>query len=85
MTQREIDEKTFEKKSYIADKFKDIQVISQNLTTPDSMDWETQIKKIQDAVADALRVGAELKDLEAEYPDPEEDEDGEDNGYGSYL
>ena len=83
MTQREIDEKMYEKKNFIADKFKDIQSISHMLSTPDTLNWEIQIKKRQDAAADALKAGAELKDLESEYPDEEEDTYGTNNAFNS--
>jgi hypothetical protein len=69
MTQAELEQKQYDSKEYIANKFKDIQILSQTLVIPEGYEWKTTVQKIQDAASDILRETRVLENLENEYPD----------------
>lgn len=73
MTQRELDTAIFERKNYIADKFKDIQSYAQALKTPDDISWKTNVSKIKDTIDEISKVALDVENLEAETPEEEED------------
>jgi len=81
--QSELDEKIYEVKSFIADKFRDIQMQSQSLKYVES---EVKVKqaliKIQDAIADIRRGYDELEKLALITPDQDEPEETDDNNLG---
>lgn len=83
MKQSELDEKIYEVKSFIADKFKDIQMQSRSLKNVES---EVKVKqtliKIQDAITDIRRGYDELENLTLIIPDQNEPEETDDNNLG---
>jgi hypothetical protein len=81
--QSDLDEKIYEVKSFIADKFKDIQMQSRSLKNVES---EVKVKqtliKIQDAITDIRRGYDELEKLTLITPDQNEPEETDDNNLG---
>ena len=86
MTERELETKIYDMKSFIADKFKDIQMQAQSLKNPDEdqMKILSILTKISDDISDIKRGYSDLEELNVTVPEPEETEGG--NGaFGSYF
>lgn len=80
MTQAEIDKKMFELNNFIADKFKDMQMLTQTLRNPEDVLKSNQtMTKITDSIADVRRAYSDISALDAIIP---EEENEENNTYG---
>ena len=81
MKQHELEEKTYEIRSYIADKFRDIQ---SNATLLKNVEDEIKVKqilgKISDYSEEVLRGYRQLDELSYETPDEEEQDDTDYDG-----
>lgn len=86
MTISQIEDKMFELRSYIADKFRDIQMQSQALkNVEDEAKNRITLTKINDFVEEILRGYGELEALYHEEPDEETPDDNEYSKWGSYM
>lgn len=86
MTQREIDDKVYELKMYIADKFRDIQMQSQALKNVEDETKTLQTcLKISDFVTEIQRAYGSLEELAHEEPEEEPEDETFDNEFGSYM
>lgn len=75
MTQKQLDNKIYELKSFVADKFKDIQMQSASLKNPeDQMKSNQTMTKITDDIADIRKAFGDIKVLESEVPEEDEDD-----------
>ena len=75
MTLRELEQRDYELRSFIADKIKDIQMQGNSMKNPeDKMRNLQTLTRITDCISDIKRTYAELEQLDGESPD-EEDED----------
>ena len=76
MTQRELEQKDYELRSFIADKIKDIQMQGNSMKNPEDKTRNLQtLTRIADCISDIKRTYVELERLDGE--DPEEDEQNE--------
>ncbi len=74
MTQKQLDNKIYELKSFAADKFKDIQMQAASLKNPeDQMKVNQTMTKITDDIADIRKAFGDIKTLESEVPEDEDD------------
>lgn len=75
MKQAEIDNAIFEWRNFIAERFKDVQMVSQTLKNPEDKDknYNTFVK-ITDCFNDCRRAYDNIMRLENEVPDPEEED-----------
>lgn len=90
MTQKEIDDKTYELRMYISDKFRDIQMQSQALKNVEDETKNLQTcVKISDFVAEIQKAYGSLEELAHEEPEeePQDDFESEFGGcdFGSYI
>lgn len=89
MTLQEIEDRDYELRSFIADKFKDIQMQSNALKNPEDEDKnKTTLIKICDAVEDIRRSYGQLLELSMEIPEEppaysEWDDGSESDGFSS--
>lgn len=85
MTQREIDAKVYEMKSYIADKFRDIQMQAQTLkNVEDETKALNTLTKISDFTGEIRRAYGSLEDMSHEDIEEEPEEDNSYNNCSSY-
>lgn len=86
MTQREIDNKVFELRMYISDKFRDIQMQSQALkNVEDEVKNKQTLVKITDFVNEIQSAYGSLADLMHEEAEEPEEEDEFCKQYSSYM
>ncbi len=76
MTRRELEMKDYELRSFIAEKFKDIQMQAQSLKNVEDRDKALRaFAAIDEFIGDAKRTYVELEYLQDETPEDEENED----------
>lgn len=87
MTQQEIDDKVFELRMYISDKFRDIQMQSNSLkNVEDEVRNKQTLVKIDDFINDIRTAYSNLSDLQCEEAEePEENDDDYCKLFGSCM
>ena len=83
MTEGQIEDKIYETKMYISDKFRDIQMQAQSLKNVEDEEKVKQtLTKIRDFVDEVFRGYGTLEELDHEIPEEESSDD--DNGFFNY-